>query len=214
MGGLFIEEIGNMNLKKRLLDIKYKLKEGYVGSCWKSVDIINEIFDTKKPNDKFILSAGHLARALYVVLEDRKLITPIQAETLSGHPDRNEKLGIYCSSGSLGHGLPIALGIALSDRSKNVYCLITDGECAEGSIWETLEIRKEEMAFNLKIYVDINGFSAYREINDIDLINRLSHYQPNIFIRPTNCEFFEGLTGHYKVMSDKDYESIVRKYSL
>src|SRR5438477_597536 len=72
--------------------------------------------------------------------------------------------GCDCSTGSLGQGLPIACGMAIADRAKNVYCLISDGECSEGSIAEALRIADENQLENLKVHLNYNGWGAYKEI--------------------------------------------------
>lgn len=206
---LSIEQM-DMSLKRELIDLKYKLKEGYVGSCWTTIDIIEEIFRIKKHDERFVLSAGHAARALYLVLKKYGHITESQVCELPGHPNRDERLGIYCSSGSLGHGLSIALGMAFSDRSKNVYCLITDGECAEGSVWEALRIKKEYKVKNLIVYVNINGFRGYGPTDALHLEEMLLEYIIPDNIRFTNCPHTKGLEGHYHVLGDEEYERIIR----
>ena len=123
-----------MNLKKRIAVIAYKNKLGHLGSYFSSVDIIDEIYSEMDRDDIFILSSGHAALALYVCLEKYK---GQDAEVLflkhGGHPHRDEKRGIYCSTGSLGLGLTIALGRAVANKNRRVHVLISDGECAEGS---------------------------------------------------------------------------------
>jgi len=159
--------MNNKELKRRIIEISYKKKLSHIGSCLTAVDIIDEIFQTKKPGEKFILSSGHAGLALYVVLEKYQEPYRKSAEEMFDHhgvhPDRCISCGIDCSAGSLGHGLGIAVGIALADRSKNVYCLISDGEITEGSIWEALRIAAEEKLSNLIVIVNHNGWGAYGE---------------------------------------------------
>ena len=92
-----------VGLKKRILDIAYKNKLSHLGSYLSSVDIIDEIYNKKSLEDIFILSSGHAALAMYVVIEK---YTGIDAEKLfkkhGGHPHRDESNGIFCSTGSLG----------------------------------------------------------------------------------------------------------------
>src|SRR5581483_4634993 len=148
-------------LKKRILDISYKHKLSHIGSCLTAVDIIEEIYKTKKEEDIFVLSCGHAGLALYVILEN---IYGLDAEELfkkhGVHPNKCIEDKIYCSSGSLGHGLPIAIGMALANKERKIYCLISDGELAEGSIWESLRFINEQQINNIEIYVNINGYSA------------------------------------------------------
>src|SRR6266498_2327336 len=123
-------------LRKRILEISHDLHFSHLGSCLSAVDLIDAIYSIKKSKDKFILSNGHAAVAWYVVLEKYGYIKDKQFyKKLHIHPDRNPKVDIHVSTGSLGQGLPIALGMALSDRKTTIYCMLSDGECAEGSIW-------------------------------------------------------------------------------
>lgn len=204
----------NKDLKRRILDISYKNKLSHLGSCLTAIDIIEEIYQTKKPDEKFVLSAGHAGLALYVVIEKH---FGIDAEGIwnqhGTHPDRCEKCHLDCSSGSLGNGLPIAVGIALADRSKNVYCLISDGECSEGSIWEALRIAEEQKLDNLKLYFNFNGWGAYKSIESSKLIDNIMTYDflSNIFL--TNIDqfpFLKGQSAHYVIMSKEQYEEALR----
>ncbi len=201
-----------INLKKRILDIAYKYKLSHLGSYLSSIDIIDEIYQKKKSDDIFILSSGHAALALYVVLEKYK---GKDAELLfnkhGGHPHRDEDNGIYCSTGSLGLGITIAVGRALANPKRKVYVLLSDGECAEGSVWEALRFIYDQNIKNIEIYVNINGYAAYDKINTEYLTNRLNSFLPNINIRYTSVNqypFLKGINAHYHVMSEEDYKSI------
>lgn len=219
--------------RRRIVEITYRTKLSHLGSCLSAVDLIDSIFKIKKNNEKFILSNGHAAKALYVILEKYgKIKDPNIIEKLGVHPDRNKSLGIDVSSGSLGHGLPIALGMAIANRKENVYCMISDGECAEGSIWEALRIASEKKVNNLKIIVNANGWGAYDSISLDDLIKRFEGFgyrvkrvnghnfgkiykvlkspvsKPTIIFGETTVEqlpFLKGQDAHYYVMSKEDY---------
>ncbi len=199
----------NKNLKRRIIEISYKYKKSHIGSCLSAVDIIEEIYDLKKKADKFILSEGHAAVALYCVLEKHEGRDPEYLLKKHGiHPGRDEKNGIWCTTGSLGQGLPIALGMAMAEKKKNIYCLISDGEAAEGSIWETLRIKTDNKIDNLKVYVNLNEYGAYGKINSLRLIKRLRAFCPNIIIKRTNVEqlpFLNGQDAHYYTMKENDY---------
>ena len=122
-------------LQKRIIDITYVEKLSHLSSTLSALPIIKEIYDLKNEDDVFILSNGHAGLALYVVLEHKYNIDAVSLLHKHGiHPSKDLENKIYCSTGSLGSGLPIAVGHALADRSKNVYCLISDGEAAEGRI--------------------------------------------------------------------------------
>ena len=199
-------------LKKRILDIAYKNKLSHLGSYLSAVDIIDKIYSKKHKDDIFILSSGHAALALYVVLEKYE---GKDAEKLfklyGGHPHRAEKDGIYCSTGSLGTGITIAVGRAIANSKRKVHVLISDGECAEGSVWESLRFIKEHSVDNIEIHVNINGYAAYDKVDSEYLTNRLKSFLPNInlhFTTVNQLPFLKGLNAHYHIMSEKDYKSI------
>lgn len=197
-------EIKNKDLKRRIIEISYKHKLSHLGSCLTAVDIIKDIYDLKKPDEKFVLSQGHAGLAYYVVAEKYLGIDAEKALGEQGiHPDRiNDTQGfVDCSTGSLGQGLPIALGMALADRSKNVYCLISDGESQEGSTFEAWRIWGDLGVNNLKIYTNVNGFGGYGEINRTAFTGTEKCYT-NVDYLP----FLKGLEGHYHVMSEDDYK--------
>jgi len=209
--------IQNRELKKRILEISYKHKLSHLGSCITAVDIIEDIFNKKKRHEIFILSSGHAGLALYCVLEKHGVVKDAQELFLKSgvHPDRLNTLQhidgdlwspIDCSTGSLGHGLGIAVGMALANRKDIVWCLISDGEIAEGSIHEAFRIAEEQKLNNLVVYVNWNGWGAYRDTE--------SYYVPvcryvNVFEIRTDCNylpFLEGLAGHYHVMNEEQYK--------
>jgi transketolase len=198
------------DLRKRLVEIAYKNKLGHLGSYFSSLEIIDEIYSRMEEDDIFILSSGHAALALYVVLEKYK---GVDAEMLfakhGGHPHRDEENFIYCSTGSLGLGLTVALGRAVANPNREVYVLISDGECAEGSIWESLKTIYEEGISNITVYVNVNGYAAYKEVEKDYLVNRLESFLPSINIRYTSVEqfpFLKGLNAHYHIMNEENYQ--------
>jgi transketolase len=200
-----------VNLKKRILEIAYKHKLSHLGSYLSAVDIIEEIYKIKNEDDIFILSSGHAALALYVILEKYE---GKNAEELflkhGGHPHRNENDKIYCSTGSLGLGITVAVGRALANKNRKVHVLISDGESAEGSVWESLRFIKENNLSNIKVYVNINGYAAYDKVDVKYLVDRLESFLPGINIRYTSVNqypFLRGLNAHYHIMSEKDYKS-------
>lgn len=177
-----------MNQKlKALNDIKF----GHFGSCRTAYNGISAVYDLKKTDEKFILSNGHAAGALYCVLDEHGMGNSLEmALQLGTHPDRKgvkssimdaegnniKYQPIDCSTGSLGQGLPIAVGMALANRQKNVYCMISDGEMSEGSIWEALRVASEQGLNNLKLLVNANGWGAYKMIDVDALIVRLQAF--------------------------------------
>lgn len=197
------------NLIKRVLEISYNKKISHLGSYFSSLGILDNIFAFKEKEDIVILSSGHAALSLYCVLEKYH---NINAEMLfdihGGHPHLDEKNHIYCSTGSLGMGITVAIGRSLANKNRTVHCIISDGECAEGSVWESLRFIKEQKINNIKIYCNINGYCAYDEIDEEYLITRLKSFYPDIIICKTNVEqfpFLKGLNAHYHIMKENDY---------
>ena len=201
-----------MNIRQRLIDITYQEKLSHLSSCLSALPIIEEIYTLKKEDDIFILSNGHSGLALYCVLEAKYGINPIELLHKHGiHPGKDVANKLYCSTGSLGSGLPIAVGHALANRSRSVWCLISDGECAEGSIWESLAFIHKYRLNNLQVYVNINGMGAYDYIDTDNLKNRLKSFLPNINIRESSVPdygFAKGLLSHYYVLKPEDYDKI------
>lgn len=199
--------IQNKDLKRRIIEISYKHKLSHLGSCLTAVDIIKEIYDTKKAQEPFILSAGHAGLALYVVLESQGVADAEKIFNHHGvHPDRCADCSLDCSTGSLGQGLPIATGMALADRQKDVYVLISDGEMAEGSIIEALNIRHDQSVDNLKVYLNYNGWGAYKRIDDSYFEMCLTW---GVNLKVTNVEqlpFLKGVDAHYHVMTAAEYQ--------
>ena len=199
-----------MNLKKRIVDIAYRHRLGHLGSYLSSVDIVDEVYSKMGKDDIFILSSGHASLAMYVCIEK---YFGIDAEMLfekhGGHPHRDEENKIHCSTGSLGLGLPIALGRALANRNRKVWVLISDGEAAEGSIWESLKTIQELQINNIEVFVNINGVCAYKEVDRDYITQRLRTFLPNINLRYSTVEqypFLKGLNAHYHVMTEENYK--------
>lgn len=203
-------------LKKRILDLSFKHKLSHIGSCLSTVDTIDKIYSIRKKDEPFILSNGHAGLALYVVLEKyegqdaEKLL-----EKHGVHPNRDMSEGIWASTGSLGHGVGIALGMALADKARNVYVLTSDGECAEGSVWETLAIARKYQIENLRITLIANGYSAYDKVDTDDLDMRINSFYPTLTVR-TNLyawpDWLQGLNAHYVVMNEEQYKEAINEF--
>jgi len=138
-------------------------------------------FDPENPRwenrDRFVLSKGHGCVAYYAILADKgffptsTLKTFMQYDSILGaHPDRNQVPGVEASTGSLGHGLPMAVGMAIALRLKKndrrVFALIGDGECNEGSIWEAALLAGNQQLSNLTC-IAINNHSSSLELDDL-----------------------------------------------
>ena len=216
----------NRHLKRKILDISFKHGLSHLGSCLGSVDTIKQIYDIKGENDKVVLSAGHCGVALYVVIEDS---TGYSAERmlLDGgvHPDSLSQ-PVDCSSGSLGHGLGIAIGMAISNPENIIHVVTTDGELSEGSMWEALEVISRRGIKNIRLYVLLNGTSAYQYTDVKRLEKRLMEYEDignvekdvigidkeyHTWIFPVKVNVMEefpilkGMDSHYKVLNEEEY---------
>ena len=176
-----MKEVLNKDLRKRIVEMIKKSGEGHIPSSFSIVDIVNHLYAEVlhvKPEDPaweerdfFILSKGHGCAGLYVVLNkfgflsDLDLANYSQPEgILGGHPDLTTVPGAEASTGSLGHGFPTAAGLALGLRIQNkrnrVFALLGDGECNEGTIWESALVAAKQQLGNLVAIVDLNGSAA------------------------------------------------------
>lgn len=200
-------------LQKRILDISFKKGLSHLSSCLTAVSIIDHIYQVKKLDEPFILDNGHAALALYVVLEKFHFKDAEKLFDKHGvHPNRDLENFIYASTGSLGHGIGMAVGMALADKQKNVFVLTSDGAMAEGSNWEALRIAGELRLENLRVMVNANGTSALGKI-DVDLLEaRIQLFYPSLVIKTELFDypdFIQGVAGHYLVLNKKQYEELL-----
>lgn len=158
----------NNALRRRIVEIITKAGEGHIPSAFSIVDIVASVYENMRPCDHFVLSKGHGCAALYAVLEERGVISKTDMDTygsyggiLGGHPDRTKVPGVEASTGSLGHGIAVAAGMALGYQIQGnpdkVICLVGDGECHEGTTWETALVAAGRALTNLCVIVDRNG---------------------------------------------------------
>lgn len=199
-------------IERRILDLSFKHHLSHIGSCLTSLEAILDMhMDCMDGEGRFVLSCGHAGLALYCVLE--YLYQDVNAEDLllkcGVHPDRRQSEYIHCSTGSLGQGLPIALGMAMADKDRPVYCLISDGEATEGSIYEAMQIRSRLSVDNLHVACNWNGYGAYHVTHKWQMENL-----PYIKVLDTSQHWFIKMFGqeaHYRVLTQKDYEKILRR---
>lgn len=165
---------------------------GHLGGNFSCIDALMTLHHlVMKPADRFILSKGHAAGALYVtlwslgILEDSDLETFSQDNTLfPGHPSGAGIPNLLFPTGSLGHGPSLAAGLALAARhqksNRHIYCLCSDGEWQEGSCWEALAFSVHHQLNNLTILIDQNGLQGFGKTGDIiscsDLTPRISSF--------------------------------------
>ena len=197
------------DLYKRLLEICYERQLHHLGSYFSALQIIDQIYSEMDKDDIFILSNGHAVVALYVILEKYYGLDAVELhEKYGDHPKRNELDKLHCSTGSLGMGITVAVGRALANPDRNVYCLLSDGECAEGSVWEALRFAYENKVTNLKLYVNANGWSAYDTVDLDYLENRIKAFHPDVNYVRTTVEHFglKGLHAHYTNFNEEQYK--------
>src|SRR5258708_18719171 len=169
--------------KLRLLEMHYQSKVGHIGGNLSALDILVSLYHFRLgPNDKFVLAKGHSAGALYVTLWTLGLLSDEdlrhfhgEGTRLSGHPPLRGIPEIIFATGSLGHGLSLAAGLALGKKLRGepgrVFCLTSDGEWNEGSCWEALIFAQHQQLGNLTMLVDLNGmqgFGSTQEVANLD----------------------------------------------
>jgi len=185
-------------MQEIIKDISRRRSLSHLGSCFTSLPIINEIYGLKKDTELCIISCGHAHLAHAVVMESYGVIESAEDTIIKNGIHCDIKSGCDCSTGSLGQGLPIALGMAMADRSRNVYCLISDGESSEGTIWEVANVMHKYYVYNLIIYCNWNGWGAYDKIGE-GFIDRLEYIVPHIKMIKTSVtdHGFTGQEAHY-----------------
>jgi transketolase len=169
-------------LRGRVIETSSLTSTPHLGSCLSCVDLLVALYfsvlniDPVKPKDprrdRFILSKGHAAPALFQILAMRGFYPESRLDTygqdgsvFAEHPPTPDHLdGVEAATGSLGHGLPMGLGMALSARILNlpykVYAILSDGECNEGSVWEAAMLAAAQKVDNLYVMVDFNKWQA------------------------------------------------------
>jgi transketolase len=160
-------------LRLKVLELYNKANAGHIGCSLSCIDLmIAVLFLNKSAEDTFILSKGHAAAALYACLNtlgeisDEELDTFYQdGTTLPAHPAPRQYKGIPFATGSLGHGLPIATGIAhaakISEDGTYSFALLSDGETNEGTTWEAAHYAIQNQLDNLFMIVDKNGLQGF-----------------------------------------------------
>jgi transketolase len=172
----------------KIISMLERAGSGHPGSSLSAIDIITTLFfhemkwDPKNPTwedrDRFVLSKGHGAPALYAALAQKGAIPEEELATLrrtgarlQGHPDRVRLPVVEASTGSLGQGLSIAQGIALglkqSKKSARAFCLLGDGECQEGQIWETVMSAPKFKLNNFVVFLDNNNGQIDGHVTDV-----------------------------------------------
>lgn len=165
-------------MRKTILTMIHAAQSGHPGGSLSATDLMTALYfyemkiDPKNPKwdgrDRFVLSKGHVCPALYSALilkgyMDKSEIMNLRkyGSKLQGHPDMNKTPGVEISSGSLGQGVSAAVGMALGlqreGKDNRVFTMLGDGECAEGQVWESVQVASKYKLDNLTILVDRNG---------------------------------------------------------
>jgi transketolase len=174
-------------IRAHALRMVFAAGSSHIGSCLSAADIIAVLYarvlrldpiNPADPNrDRFIMSKGHAAAILYAALAERGFFPTTELETycsrgsrLTGHVSHAVP-GVEVSTGSLGHGLPIALGMALAQRASGqharTFCLLSDGECDEGSNWEAILFAPHHKLDNLITIVDFNKIQSFGRVSEV-----------------------------------------------
>lgn len=182
-------------LRSRIIETSHKASMPHLGSCLSCVDILTVLYfsilkidpknHTAPDRDRFILSKGHGAPALFQVLAMRGFYPESWLDNygedggiFAEHPPAPDYLaGIEAATGSLGHGFPMGVGMALAARIKketyNVYALLSDGECNEGSVWEAAMFAGGKKIDNLCVIIDFNKWQATDRSQDVMALDPL-----------------------------------------
>lgn len=174
-------------VRRHVLDMVYNSGSSHVGAALSIVEIlvalyfevlhINPARPTDSLRDRLILSKAHGSAALYAVLAEKGFFPVSKLESyyvdggsLPGHLDSESAPGVEFSAGSLGHGLPAAVGMALAGkrgRAGRVFAILGDGECNEGSVWEASMLASHLKLDNLTVVVDCNKIQSFGRTADV-----------------------------------------------
>ena len=182
-----LKKIAN-DIRKGVIESVYNGKSGHPGGSLSCADILTVLYfnqmnlDPKEPlaegRDRLVLSKGHCSPALYSTLAekgffDRKLLNDFRNinSNLQGHPDMNKIPGVDMTTGSLGQGLSVSVGMALASKMESmgcrVYCLMGDGELEEGQVWEAAMAASKNKLDNLCVIVDNNNLQIDGSIKEV-----------------------------------------------
>lgn len=176
-----------VRLRKHVLGMTHRAKSSHVGSAFSMADIIAVLYggvlnvDPARPawegRDRFVLSKGHAGSCLYAALMERGFFSEDILQTyymngsrLSGHVSHKDVPGVEFSTGSLGHGLGVCAGMAMAGRTRGashrIFCVLSDGECDEGSNWEAFLFAAHHKLDNLVAVIDYNKIQSLAPVAD------------------------------------------------
>jgi transketolase len=199
------------NLRQKTFLSFIEKEEAHLGGSFSMIEALIAIFEILKKKDKFILSKAHASFPLCLLLREKGLKPKITT-----HLEIDVKNGINCTTGSLGHGLPIATGMALANKFKKnnnkIYVMLSDGECQEGTTWESLLIASKHKLNNLIILIDYNKIQALSKIRDVLPLDNLVHKFQSFNINTINVQnghSFKEIISAFKKISSKKANAII-----
>jgi transketolase len=173
-----------LKYRRRILDVSQRVGALHIAPAFSCLEMTDVIYHglMRNPRDLFVMSKGHGCMSQYVILEDLGVMPSEEIEryctpggVLGAHPDRGTP-GIEASTGSLGHGLGMAVGMAYAECLKGtdarVHVVLSDGELQEGSTWEAAQMAANLRLENLLLFVDLNDFGG---------LERISQAHPAVF---------------------------------
>jgi len=236
------------NILKTFLDIALKKKAGHLGSSLSAMPIMNALYKRYNfKDDIFVLSKGHAALGFYTILREYDYISQEELDSVYqnnsrfyGHVSRNPEKGIQVTAGSLGHAASVAVGLAMANRNKKVFCLLGDGECDEGSVWEAFAFAARHKIKNIFFVIDYNGYQGYDKLIEKELprkvdsfglhvescLNyqkfeekldgrRIVEFKPTCYLvysdKTGGFSCLEGLSSHYRKMDEDLYLQILKE---
>ena len=201
-----------LNIRRKIAKLSYSAKSAHLGSSLSCVEILTACMLMKKNNKnsicEIILSKGHAAMAYYSVLNefgeisDKSLKNYMKPNSnLWGHVTKSDNQFFKFSFGSLGYGLGISCGLTLGYESikkkHNIYCIISDGEINEGSIWEALMFISHHQLHNIKIIIDKNSIQSLGRTEDVIDLKKLD-------------KIFSNLDFHVSKINGHDIKSLIK----
>ena len=198
-------------IRRQILQSSFNAKACHIGSALSCVDIMVDLhYRVLNKDDIFLFSKASGVATYYSILADKGYFAKEKiAEYLHNYPLPSKEVpGIIHSCGSLGHGLPVATGIAYAKRDTQVYVLISDGEVQEGTFWESILFKHQHKLDNLHIIVDWNGHQAMGRIEEIldipwDFVRSMGVEVVDT-IKGQGVDFIEDKTEwHYKNLSEE-----------
>lgn len=161
--------------RKAVLTMIHKAGTSHIASNFSVIDIATVLYENLKPEDKVVWSKGWAAASIYYFGVQRGELKPNVLEKFPQAPflglAETTVPGVLCNGGAVGHGSPIAVGIALAKKklgeSGTVYCIMSDGELNEGSVWESAMLAAHHKLDNLVFIIDANGWQAMGKTDDV-----------------------------------------------